>query len=72
MIQPSVGLTVVCYSNYTGPVHNPDFLFYNHIMSSFANAVYEQCQDCGQCPYQLCYCDCYFYTAFQTGKNLTG
>ena len=54
MIKPNVCLTVVCYDNYIGLVHYPDFLFYNLITSSFANAVYEQCQDCGQCQYQLC------------------
>ena len=40
--------------NYIGPLHNPDFPVYNCIMSSFVNAMYEQCQDCGQCPYQFC------------------
>ena len=53
MIKPNVCLTVVCY-NYIGLVHYPDFLFNNLIMSSFANPIHEQCQDCGHCQYQLC------------------
>jgi len=48
-------VTVVCYNNYyIGPLHKAAFLVYNCIMSSFANAVYQHCHDCGQCPYQLC------------------
>jgi len=54
MIQPSACMTVVCYTNFIVPVHNPDFLFCNRITSSSANAVYEQCKGCGQCSYQLC------------------
>jgi len=40
--------------NYFGRVHNPNFLVYSCVMSSFANAVYQQCKECGHCPYQLC------------------
>ena len=54
IFHPSLFQTVVCYNYYIGLIHNPDFLFYNLITSSFTTAVYEQCQDCGQCQYQLC------------------
>ena len=54
IIQSSLFLTLVCCNNYIGLAHNPDFLFYNSITSSFANTVYEQSQDCLQCQYRLC------------------
>jgi len=73
MIQPSVCLKVVCYNNFIVPVYYPDFLFCNCITSHFANAVYEQCHRTVDIVHISCaHCERYFFTGFQTGKNLAG
>ena len=72
MIKLNVCVTVVCYDNYIGLVHYPDFLFYNLITSGFANPVHEKCQDCTVSIWVVNIVNVTSLTGFQSGKNLNG
>jgi hypothetical protein len=72
MIQPIVCLTVVCYSSYIVRVHNPDFIFCNGITSILQMLCLSSVRTVDSVRISCAYCDCYFFTGFQIGKDLTG
>jgi hypothetical protein len=58
--QPSVCLTVVCYNNYIGFVHNPDFFIIIILHPVFQMLNMSSVRAVASVNISCAYCDCYF------------